>query len=383
MSPASEPAGRVLVLTPSGRDTEMVRERLEAAGIASEAVGDVERLLASMSSAPAGAALVAVEALVGGSAEALRAALEAQEPWSDLPVVLLTQAASANRPPAHPTVALLERANVTILERPLRVQLLVTTLQAAIRARRRQYQTRDLLHELQRAVQLSELFVSILGHDLRTPLGAIKLSAEVIVRQPDAPALRPAGRILASADRMTRMIEQILDFARIRQGRGIPLSARDSDLGEICRSAVEEIEDAIPQRQPILVNGHGSLEGEWDPDRLSQVVSNLVSNAVLHGAQGGSVVVDLDGTAPDSVRIRIHNEGTVPAARLPFLFEAFMGAAGLLPEAKASRSGLGLGLFIAREIARAHGGDITVRCCAADGTTFEVALPRRAVGREG
>ncbi len=132
-----------------------------------------------------------------------------------------------------------------------------------------------------------------------------------------------------------------------------------------------------------MVNEHGSLEGEWDPDRLAQVVSNLVSNAILHGAQGGPVVVDLDGTAADSVRIRIHNEGTVPAARLPFLFEAFMGTAGLLPEAKTSRSGLGLGLFIARELARAHGGDITVRSCAADGTTFEVSVPRRASGQEG
>ncbi len=372
------PADRVLALTPSGRDAEMVRERLGAAGIHCELCADLDALLASMAS-PAGAALVAVEGLLDGRAETFLAALEAQEPWSDLPVLLLTEGASRTRPRAHLAGDILARANVTLLERPVRVQLLESTLRAAIRARRRQYQMRDLMSDLRRSVQLSDLFVSILGHDLRTPLGAIKLSAETIVRIPDSRAARPAGRILSSADRMTRMIEQLLDLARVRQGQGVRLKPRAANLGEICRAVVEEIEDAHPEAH-ILFKEAGSLAGEWDADRVGQIVSNLVTNAVQHGSSGTPVEVEVDGSAPDSVRARVFNQGSVSAAVLPTLFDAFKGTQGILPESKAARTGLGLGLFIAREIARAHGGDITVRSSQAEGTTFELSLPRRTAG---
>jgi signal transduction histidine kinase len=238
---------------------------------------------------------------------------------------------------------------------------------------------RDLMRELQRSVQLSDLFVSILGHDLRTPLGAIKLSAEAIVRHPETSALRAAGRILGSTDRMTRMIEQLLDFARVRRGRGIPVKPRAANLGEVCRAVVEELGYAHPQAR-ILVEEKGSLAGEWDPDRLAQVVSNLVANAVQHGAGGAPVEVELDGRDQELVRVRVHNLGSMPAAIMPTLFEAF--ADSPTPGARPARSGLGLGLFIAREITRAHGGDIAVRSAEPEGTTFEVVLPRRSLGKE-
>jgi signal transduction histidine kinase len=375
--PGDAPSDRVLVLAPSGRDAQMVRERLLAAELHCELCADLDGLLTSMAS-PAGAALVAIESLLGGRAEAFLAALEAQEPWSDLPVLLLTESASRTGTRAKVAGDIFARANVTLLERPLRVELLMSALRAAIRARRRQYQMRDLMRDLQRAVHLSDLFVSILGHDLRTPLGAIKLSAETIVRIPDSRAVRPAGRILSSADRMTRMIEQLLDFARVRQGHGVPLAPRSADLAELCRAVVQELEDAHPHAH-ITFGQAGSLTGEWDPDRIGQVISNLVANAVQHGASGTSIEVDVDGRTPDAVRVRVHNEGPVPDAVLPTLFEAFKGMKGNSAEAKAARSGLGLGLFIAQEIARAHGGNITVRTSQAEGTTFEVVLPRRTL----
>ncbi len=373
MSPSDDAADRVLVLTPFGRDADMVRQRLVRADIACEVCDDVDALLASVS-APAGAVLVAEEALIHGGAEALLAALDAQEPWSDLPMLLLTNVASRSR--ADAIAAMFERANVTLLERPVRMQLLVSSLRSAIRARRRQYQTRDLLSDLQRAVQLSDMFVSILGHDLRTPLGAITLAAEIIVRLPDSRALRPAGRILSSADRMTRMIEQLLDLARVRQGHGIPIDVRTVSFGEVCRTVVQELEDAHPQAY-IPVRDRGDLVGEWDPDRLAQMVSNLGANAIQHGVGTAPVEVDLDGTMPDSVRMRIHNQGSVPAAVLPSLFEAFKGPEAGAPMARASRTGLGLGLFSAREIVRAHGGEIEICSSESDGTTVEVVLPRR------
>jgi signal transduction histidine kinase len=379
MSRSSDSAANgVAILAPFGRDAEMVCDRLKEAGIGCEVYEHLDALLAAVTSSSTGVVLIAQEALGHGGAERLLRALHAQDPWSDLPVLLLIEPASRSRPRVDGVVDVLEHANVTLLERPVRVQLLVSALRSALRARRRQHQMRALLSELQRAVQLSDMFVSILGHDLRTPLSAIKLAGETIVRLPEGRALRPAGRILSSADRMTRMIEQLLDFARVRRGHGIPLDPRATSLGEVCRAVVQEIEDAHPQAY-LRTREQGSLEGHWDPDRLAQVLSNLVVNAVQHGTGTSPIEVELDGTAPGSVRVRVHNEGTVPPAVLPGLFEAFKGKDGIDPTGRACRSGLGLGLFIAREIARAHAGDITVRSSDAEGTTFELVMPRQAM----
>ncbi len=363
---------RVLVLAPTGRDAPMVCGRLVADGMTSEACADLRALLAGIASG-AGAAVVAQEALSPSGAEGLLAALEAQEPWSDIPVLLLQEARS--KAPRVST-RFFERANVTLLARPVSGQLLLSSVRSAVRARRRQYQMRDLYRELERAVQLSDLFVSILGHDLRTPLGAMMMAAEVIVRgSPDARAIRPAGRILSSGDRMKRMIEQLLDFARVRRGQGIPLHLGRVHLGELCRQAVQELEDANPQAN-LVVQAAGDLIGTWDADRLAQVVSNLAGNAVQHGTQGEPITVDVDGTDESTVRLRVHNAGSISPEALPALFEPLkrMAAQGA---SAARKEGLGLGLFIAREIARAHGGEVRVQS-SNERTTFEVTLPRDA-----
>jgi two-component system sensor histidine kinase/response regulator len=362
---------RVLVLTPTGCDAEMVRERIVGDGMACEVCADLPALLAGIAS-DAGAAVIAQEALTETGAEELLAALESQEPWSDIPVLFLAEIRSKKPPRSVPRY--FERANVTLLQRPLAIQVFLSSVRSAVRARRRQYEMRDLYRELERAVQLSDMFVSILGHDLRNPIGAIKLAGESIVRlSPDPRALRPAGRILTSADRMTRMIEQLLDFARARRGHGIPLHLGRMHLGELCRQAVQELEDANPEAS-LRFQEAGDVSGVWDADRLAQVVTNLVGNAVQHGTKGKPITIELDGTEPATVRLRIHNVGTIPSDALPRLFEAFKQAP---TAARTHRSGLGLGLFIAREIARAHGGDLVVQS-SDDGTTFEVILPREA-----
>ena len=371
MSRASDSAAEhVLVLTPTGRDAQLVCGQLEAAGVTCEICADVPALLSGIA-AGAATAVIAQEALSRAGAERLLAALGAQEPWSDIPVLLLTEARS--RAPRVPT-RFFERANVILLPRPVAIQLLLSSVRSAVRARRRQYQMRDLLRELERAVQLSDMFVSILGHDLRTPLGAITMAAEVIVRSsPDARALRPAGRILTSGDRMKRMIEQLLDFARARRGGGIPIHPEQVHLGELCRQAVQELENANPQATLVLHEA-GDLTGTWDADRLAQVVSNLVANAVQHGAKDEPIRVEADGTDASSVRLRVDNAGSVPAEAIPVLFEPLARmAANKNPAAR--KAGLGLGLFIVREIARAHGGEVGVQS-SDERTTFEVTLPR-------
>ena len=363
---------RVLVLTPTGRDAMMVEERLVAGGLACEVCKDVDALLFALRS-DAGAVLIGQEALSASQAETLLGALEAQEPWSDLPVLLLTLPLSRRAPHAHPAVGLLGRANVMLLARPIRPSLLLSAVGSAVRARRRQYQMRDLHRELSRAVQLADMFVGILGHDLRTPLGAIKMGAELIARTAgDARALGSAGRILRSADRMTRMIEQLLDFAQVRQGRGIRLQLARFDLGDIAQQVLQELGDANPEAR-IDVSSSGTLGGRWDPDRLGQVVSNLVGNSVQHGTAGSPIAIELDGTRPELVRLSVTNRGVISGEAIPTLFDPFKRWTTV----KGNDRGLGLGLFIAREIVRAHGGDVTVR--TVDGATiFDTTLPREA-----
>ena len=370
--PSERSPERILVLTPTGRDAGMLRERILGDGLACEPCEDLRGLLAGLK-AGAGAAVLAEEALASGGAEALLSALDAQEAWSDLPVLLLTLPDTRRGPQIHPAAAILERANVTLLQRPLPVQLLLSAVRSAVRARRRQYQMRDLYRELARAVQMGDLFVGILGHDLRTPLSAIKMSAELMVRTiEDARALRQAGRILNSSDRMTRMIEQLLDFARVRQGRGIRLQVAATDLGDIARQVLQELTDANP-RVAFEFSPRGNLAGTWDPDRLGQVVSNLVGNACQHGAAGSPIAVELDGTRLAAVRFTVSNHGAIPAELLPNLFEPFKRAV----PARAGERGLGLGLFIAREIVRAHGGELVARVVE-DTTVFDATLPREA-----
>jgi two-component system, sensor histidine kinase and response regulator len=366
-------AERVLVLCPTGRDAEMVRERIEAEGMVCEVCADLETLLASMSS-EAGVAVIAQEAMSTRGAQGLLAALEAQEPWSDIPVLLLAATRSQRR--IRVAAALFERANVTLLQRPLDTGLFLSSVHSAIRARRRQYQMRELHRDVERAVQLSDTFVAILGHDLRNPLGAIRFASELIVRlSSDERSLRPAGRILAAADRMARMIEQLLDLARVRKGDGIPLHVAKVHLGEICRQAVEELEDANPQAS-LIVQETGNLVGLWDADRLAQLVSNLAGNAVQHGTGARPIVVELDGTHASLMCLRVRSSGTIPPDALPTIFEAFKRTVATTPFS-GQRRGLGLGLFIAREIARAHGGDIVVES-SEDETTFAVTLRREA-----
>lgn len=363
---------RVLVVAPTGRDAMMLETRLVAAGFACEVCKDVDSLLSALRN-DAGAAVIAQEAFRAGQSEALLAVLDAQEPWSDVPVLLLTLAPFRSVPYAPPTAGLLGRANVMLLQRPLRLPLLLSAVRSAVRARRRQYQMRDMYRELSRAVHLGDIFVGILGHDLRTPLGAIRMLAELIVRRAeDARSVQPARRILSSADRMTRMIEQLLDFAQLRQGHGIRLQLTPSDLGAITQQVLQELGDANPQAA-IGLSSSGRLSGRWDPDRLGQVVSNLVGNAVQHGTAGSPITVDLDGTGPELVRLSVANRGAIADEAIPTLFDPFK----VSTSTKGGDRGLGLGLFIAREIVRAHGGDLAVRTTD-DTTLFETTLPREA-----
>lgn len=221
--------------------------------------------------------------------------------------------------------------------------------------------------------KLAQLFIAVLGHDLRNPLSAIITSAGYLGRIATSEKQgRTISRIASSGARMGRMIEQLLDITRVGLGGGITLDCRPGDLAEICRNVVDELSTVRPDSQ-VRCQFVGDTCGEWDVTRIEQVISNLVGNALAHGTPGMPVSLRLDGNS-DRMLLTLHNGGAIPPALLPQIFEAF--ARDPSSAGKAS-SGLGLGLYISAEIVRAHGGEIEVRSNETEGTSFLVSLPRR------
>jgi PAS domain S-box-containing protein len=220
-------------------------------------------------------------------------------------------------------------------------------------------------------VLLRERLVAIVGHDLRNPLYAISMAAEMLSSQMTPASEHLVNRIQRSASRMTRMIGQILDFARIRSGQSFDLRIESADLRHVCQAVIDEFRFSKPDQEITL-----TIEGETyaliDADRVTQMLSNLIGNAIQHGTRE-PVDVIVRQTESNAVTIEVHNIGpAIPRAMQPHLFEPFHRETA----AGNHRSSIGLGLFIANEIVLAHGGSITVRSPDRNGTTFSVVLPR-------
>jgi signal transduction histidine kinase/CheY-like chemotaxis protein len=231
-----------------------------------------------------------------------------------------------------------------------------------------------LVEDLTRTVRFSEMFVGILGHDLRNPLSAIATAASLILTRAESERIRnPAARILTSSDRMSRMIDQILDFTHVRLRQGIPLQPKHTDLAEVCRAVLDELKGDADQESQLRLELRGTGVGIWDADRLSQLVSNLAGNAVQHRKQGTPIVLTVDGSRGDRVVLEVYNDGVVSSEVLPVIFEPFRSSEYRKREGS---SGLGLGLYISQQIAIAHGGSISVESEPARGTRFIVDLPR-------
>jgi signal transduction histidine kinase len=201
------------------------------------------------------------------------------------------------------------------------------------------------------------------------------MAASLLTRATDSPQLiKPLGRIRTSAARMERMIAQLLDFTRVRLGRGIPLERSEVELAEVCRVVIGELETG--KGCEVQLEQRGDTSGSWDRDRLAQLVSNLVANACQHGLRGLPVTVRLDGSDEDRVRLEVQNGGTIPREIMPVLFEPLRYSENV-KSSRGQSSGLGLGLFITQQIVLAHGGEIRVEADEAQGTRFLVDLPRR------
>jgi two-component system sensor histidine kinase/response regulator len=222
----------------------------------------------------------------------------------------------------------------------------------------------------QYAERMKDLFLGAVGHDLRNPLNTIIAAAQLMLHGDDlgsAAQRTYAEKIERAGRRMQRMLEDILDLTRGQFAGGIPLSPRSMDLGEVCRTVVDDHRIAHPNHL-VELEITGDVRGRWDPGRIDRVVSNLVGNAAEHGGDGPVRVRVRD--ADVSVMMEVWNGGTpIEPEILPEIFDPFR-------RGKTAGAGLGLGLYIVREIVRAHAGTVKVGSNAHDGTTFTVTLPR-------
>jgi two-component system sensor histidine kinase/response regulator len=261
-----------------------------------------------------------------------------------------------------------EAGAVDFLYKPLDSNVLASKVNVFVElyAGRRQLHTRMI--ELESALSLNEMMVAVLTHDLRTPLSAIALTAEVLLRTgTDDTVRQSAVRLKSSAARMSRMIAQLLDFSRIRSGT-LRLEPRRVDLGQIFSNAVTEMQQAVPEAR-IEVQAEGDLAATLDQDRITQVVSNLISNAVQHGAPGGTVRVSIDGHQGEMVRVEVANPGSISDEVQARLFEPFRTTT-------AGNDGLGLGLYIVSQFVKAHHGSVFVNPCQKGCVVFGFTIPR-------
>ena len=223
-----------------------------------------------------------------------------------------------------------------------------------------------------------DMFLAVLGHDLRGPLSGINLSAMVLAKPglSDAARQQAAARVKRASRDMNRLITDLLEYTRTRLGAGIPIDRTACDLGPVCEASLEDTRAGNPEQQ-FVQRMSGDLNLQADAARLQQALSNLLSNAVQHGNRQSPVSLTADGEV-DAIVLKVCNAGDpVPADALQAIFEPLVQAPNASSEAhERSKTSLGLGLFIVREIVLAHDGTISVESSTAAGTVFTIRLPR-------
>jgi len=219
-----------------------------------------------------------------------------------------------------------------------------------------------------------ELLLAVLGHDLRNPLSSIRMSAEVLTKTPLTPRQNDlVAGIIRGSERMRRMVHDLLDFTRTRLGAKLVISSERCDLGALCRTIAEETRSGHPDRA-VSVESSGNCVGQWDCERLAQLVSNLVGNAIQHGHQNTPVKITVAGNDHDAVTLVVENQGpAIRPERRSSIFDPLNRDPGATDRGQIGS--LGLGLYIAKEIALAHGGSIKLISSDKSGTRFEVRLP--------
>ena len=224
-----------------------------------------------------------------------------------------------------------------------------------------------------------DIFLAILGHDLRAPLQAVSMSTEMLERKIrlDVDAQTYVRGIKNGARHMGAMVNDLLEFVRSRLGSSLPIEPKAMDLALACQAALDEACAGQPDCAPTL-HVEGDVQGQWDPRRLGQMLQNLIGNALQHGARRGKVTLTLSGDA-DEVTLRVHNLGQpIAEDAIATLFDPLVRSPSEDISQPGTSTSLGLGLFIIKEVVDAHQGKVDVISTEAEGTTFTVVLPRNA-----
>lgn len=375
---------RVLILAPTGNDAVLTARFLEQAGLPVAVCGDMEELCHS-AEAGSGALLLAEESLTPSSIEALAALLEKQPPWSDLPIILITGEGEAVRVlPRFREVNL--SGNISLVERPVHPETIVTMCEVALRSRQRQYQGRDLLRQLRAGDRKKDEFLAMLAHELRNPLAAV-CSAAALLKSPDFEDREWAGGVIhRQSAHLARLIDDLLDVSRITTGK-IRLKREVLDVASILDRARDSVRGLVAARGHTLDCAYptGALWIEADPTRAEQVVINLLTNAAKYTPPGGRIEL-IASRGEDEIRILVRDNGVgIEPHRLPEMFELF--AQGERSVAR-SEGGLGLGLTIIKRLLELHNGRIEaesegLNCGSSFTACFPAACPRAAASERG
>ena len=393
---ATGPGQTVVLLAPTVRDGRASRAILESAGIQCTLCHDLAGLCELVRSGPA-AVIVPEEVVLADAGENLARAIRCQPVWSDLPVIVLSRA-GVESPAVLKAMGTL--GNVSLIERPVRVSTLLSVVRSALRARERQYLTRDHMADQRRAVEERERllaseraaraeadaanrakdqFLAVLSHELRTPLSPVLMAlSDMEANATLSGALREdVETIRRNIDLEVRLIDDLLDLSRVRNGklRMHPQPANLHrllyDVAEICGSDVAGPGPTVPVKFALAASSD-SVTG--DPARLQQLFWNLLKNALKFSTPGGVVRVITSNPTPDTIEVRVKDQGQgIDPALLPRLFTAFEQG-----EAATTRQfgGLGLGLAIAKAVAELHGGSIRAESDGPGrGAEFVVRLP--------
>lgn len=383
----ADPQERVLIFAPIGRDAELTRDLLEHASIRCAICRSLGRLTETLEADGAGALLLTEEALDEPELSELVATLDQQPPWSDVPVLVFAGGRGAEVT-SRAIRSIDTVRNVTLLDRPIRVAAVLSTVRAALRSRARQYEVRDLLVALHRARtdaesanRLKDEFLATLSHELRTPLNAILGWTSMLARGQIEPTRFP--RIFEALDRnaqtQAQLIADVLDVSRIITGK-LTLQPMRVDLSDITARAADAVRPAAAAKNvTVTAREPSGCFVFGDPDRLQQVFWNLLSNAVKFTPPEGSIDVDVTcgGT---SITVAVTDTGVgIPREFLPFLFDRFRQA-----DQSTTRvhGGLGLGLSIVKHLTELHGGTVSAASEGdGRGARFEVRLPAVAAPR--
>jgi signal transduction histidine kinase len=370
LDPASE---LILVVAPQGRDAEMIAAALRRSGLHARICGDVD---AAASELPAAAVLLVTEEVLTRAALArLLEHLAAQPSWSDVPVVVLTRPGRTAEPDPGALQPLRRLGNVTLLERPVRVMTLISTVDSALRARRRQYEVRDHLARATAESRAKDEFLAMLGHELRNPLSAIAAASHLLDMMtgtddhPSASAQRVIGR---QVRHLTRLVDDLLDVSRVTQGK-IQLAHQRLDVAVAVKNCVDALRAAGQLERHVVETALTSGWIDGDEVRLDQIINNLVVNAVKYTPAGGRIDVSV-ARENASVVIRVRDTGVgISAELLPQVFDLFVQE-GRAIERK--QGGLGIGLTLVRRLVELHGGVVTAHSDGpGQGSMFVVRLP--------